>query len=857
MDAWSKTIEELIIKLETSVDTGLSEKEALSRLQEFGPNSITVKKKTSPWIILLRQFTNPIIYILIIAAGIAFFLGEFLDGWSIIAIVVLNSIIGFVQEMKAESSIDALESITSPRARVLRDGKQLTIDSVLICPGDILLLEAGDYVPADARFISTRQIQCDESILTGESLPVEKSSNVLKNETILAERINMTYAGTAVVNGSGSAVVVGTGKETEIGQIAKLMDDTVSEATPLQQKLEKVSRVLLLLGLVVIILVALIGLYHQWSLTEIVMTALAISIAAIPEGLPTVVTIALVMAIRRMSKKKALVRKMHSVETLGATDVICTDKTGTLTTGKMSVRETHPVVEQEIYQSIMILCNTASIEGEATGDTTEIALLQYAQNQNLNISAMNQAQPRQWEWSFDSNRKRMSVAVNNKGKTFIYSKGAPEAVLAVCYVNDKINTDALSKANEFSEKGMRVLAFAFREIQDTDFSKMGHSEAEKDLTFAGLIAITDPPREESIAAVKKCQESGIRVIMITGDHPRTAAAIAFELGIINSAQERVLTGIEMDKLSGMDLLTATQEVSVYARVSPENKLQLIESLKSQDLVVSMTGDGVNDALALKAASIGVAMGKGGTEVARQASSMILTDDNFATIVDAVEEGRAVNGNIKRTLQYLLSTNLAELLFILGSTIVGWPIPILPINLLWINLVTDGLPSLALAAERVPPHYLEESVKPSAKSFFDSSFYSEMIISGVIITMLGLIVYRYGLINFELLTARSYAFTFFVYAALFRSFANRSEIKTALEMRPNIYHLIACAIPFFFQIGMQYSPLLLDVFKMRAMSFRENLSLIGISLIPLIILEIYKVIVRIKKKNKKETYVVCQ
>ncbi|MFA5582583.1 MAG: cation-translocating P-type ATPase [Bacteriovoracaceae bacterium] len=847
MQAWAQSVDKLVSKLKTNIKVGLTSAEAQEILAEYGPNSIVVKKKTPAWIILARQFKNPVIYILIIASGIAFFLKEILDGWAILAIVVLNSIIGFVQELKAESSIDALESMSSPKAKVLRDSHITTIDSKNVCPGDILVLEAGDYVAADARLISTRQLSCDESILTGESLAVEKQAEVLDSKTILAERTNMTYAGTAIVTGTGRGIVVGTGKNTEIGKIAQLMDDTVSEITPLQKRLEKVSHVLLILGIVVILSVALIGIWREWTWTEIIMTSLSISIAAIPEGLPTVVTIALVMAIRRMASKKALVRKMHSVETLGTTDIICTDKTGTLTTGKMTVHETLPKVDKNIYEKIMILCNNASLENGGVGDTTEIALLDYAQKNGIDIGELKDLEPRQWEWSFESNRKRMSVAVRAGDQDLIYTKGAPEAILKVCNTDDSLFEEITKKADEYSGKGMRVLAFAYKEVNPSDYSSMKTEEAESNLIFAGLVAITDPPREESKEAVKKCIEAGIRVIMITGDHPRTAAAIAQEIGIHVNPSRPVLTGAEMDSLSEEEFLKAVKEVSVYARVSPENKLHLVNVLKDAGFVVAMTGDGVNDALALKAASIGVAMGKGGTEVARQASSMILTDDNFATIVDAVEEGRAVNGNIKRTLQYLLSTNLAELLFILLSTMAGMPIPLLPINILWINLVTDGLPSLALAAESVPPHYLEESRKPTAKSFFDQAFFVEMIVSGFFITVLGIGLYYYSLQKYDLLTGRSYAFTFFVYAQIFRSFANRSESKTFLEMRPNYYHLWACAIPLICQIIIQQFDILLDIFNMKALTLNENLALLAISLVPVSALEIVKFF---RSKNKK-------
>lgn len=428
MNPWSESVEEILTRLEVSRESGLTNLEAKKRLRQFGPNSIQVKKKTSAVVILLRQFKSPVIYILIAAALIALSLGEALDAGAIVAIVIINTLIGFVQELKAESSIDALESISSPKSKVLREGKLITIDSKELCPGDILSIEAGDYIGADARLLWTRQLTSDESILTGESLPVEKSQDVLGKETILAERINMVFAGTAITNGTASAVVTGTGRNSELGKIAALMDSTEVQSTPLQKKLERVSTLLLLLGLGVIVAVVLIGMWRGWGWTDIIMTALSISIAAIPEGLLTVVTIALVMAVRRMSHKKALVRKMHSVETLGTTDIICTDKTGTLTIGKMSVREVYSVVGDDIVESIMLFCNNASLQGEGTGDTTEIALLKYLQEHHKRAQ---KNESRVWEWSFESNRKRMSVASQKDGH-FISIPRGPQKPFLLC-----------------------------------------------------------------------------------------------------------------------------------------------------------------------------------------------------------------------------------------------------------------------------------------------------------------------------------------------------------------------------------------------------------------------------------------
>lgn len=839
--SWTTKSSTILTHFSVDPAKGLALHDVDRLLLEHGPNSLRLQKRVSRWNLLFKQLKNPVVYVLIIAAVIAFILGERLDGWAILSIVILNALIGLVQESKAESAIEALAAMSSPKGRVLREGNIKVVESETICPGDILILEAGDYVVADARIIQSRQLACDESILTGESLPVEKHSDPLQDGAPLAERFNMLYASTAISRGTAKAVVVSTGMNTEIGKIAELMEATQVGRTPLQLKLEMVSRKLLLVGGIVIILVIVIGLARGRELLEVVMSALSLSIAAIPEGLPTIVTVALVMAVRRMSKKKALVRKMDSVETLGATDIICTDKTGTLTTGKMVVRESYAhKIPPEDLKKTMVFCNNASLEGEGSGDTTELALLEFAKAAGTDVRTSGPEGRRLFEWSFDSGRKRMSVAVSTNDKSVIHVKGAPEAVILKCNLSPEEVLEINQKISEYSKKGMRVLAFASKETSQNEFKEMTSDEAESDLKFLGLVAMADPPRLETIESIRKCQASGIKIIMITGDHPLTAAAIAHELGIIKAPDERVLTGAEMDALSDEELKEISNEILVYARVSPENKLKLVDALKSKGHIVAMTGDGVNDAPALKTASIGVAMGKGGTEVARQASSIILTDDNFATIVDAVEEGRAVNGNIKRTLQYLLSTNLAELLFILTAAIVGWPVPLHPINLLWLNLVSDGLPALALAAEKVPEEYLQESNKPSAKSFFDPSFYREMTAVGVVITIMSLLVYRFGLNQFDALTARSLVFSFLVYSILLRSLSCRSDSKTFFEMKPNYYLLLAILTPLVFQLGMQQSDLLLDIFKIKALPIQTNLILLGLGMIPVTLVEIYKI-----------------
>ena len=840
--SWSNPSSEVISHLAVNPDLGLSESDSLNRLKKFGPNIIIFKKKKSRWFLFFKQLKNPMVYVLLVAFVVSLLLKEFLDGWAILSIVIINSLIGFFQEIKAESSIEALSLLTSPKARVLRDGKVLVVNSESISPGDILLFEAGDYVVADSRILVSHQLTSDESTLTGESLSVEKHSDPVHVESSLGDRKNMLFASTVISSGTAKAVVVTTGKNSEIGKIAKMVDLSDSQDTPLQIRLEAVSSKLLMVGVFVIGLVFIIGVIQGRDLLQVLLFALSLAVAAIPEGLPTVVTIALVMAVHRMAKKKALIRRLDSVETLGATDIICTDKTGTLTTGKMKVRESFSISAELADQLIhcMVLCNNASLDAKGLGDTTELALLLHAQNDGVDIKKLQHMNKRLYEWSFDSKRKRMSVASQYGADVIIFVKGAPESVFEKCCLTPEQISDLNQRVSHYSQKGMRLLAFAKKKSMTSHFEKIDSHKIEQDLEFLGLVAMADPPREETTQAIRKCQTSGIRIIMITGDHPETASAIAYELGIINLAHARVVTGLELDRMSRDKLLQVCEEVSVYARVSPENKLNLVNALKANGHIVAMTGDGVNDAPALKAASIGVAMGLNGTDVARQASSMVLTDDNFSTIVDAVEEGRGVNGNIKRTLQYLLSTNLAELLFILGATIVGWPIPLHPLNILWVNLVTDGLPSLALAAEKIPPDYLLNSHKPSPDSFFDKSFYWELILVSVLISGLSLGIYYYSLNHFNPLMARSISFSYLVYVVLLRSCSCRSSHKTFFEIKPNIYLILALSAPLVFQISFQQFDILLKIFQVTYLPLSTHLILVVLALIPVTLVELHKI-----------------
>ena len=857
---WARKADEILTEHQVTVDRGLGPDEANSRLEKFGPNILGTEKKVSRLSRLLHQFKSPVVIILIVATVISFALGETVDAVAILTIVIINSLIGFFQEIKAEAAVEALKKMSAPKGRVIRDGKIHEIPASQIVPGDILFLESGDFVAADARLIEARQVSADEAVLTGESIPVTKRTSPVEIETVVADRKNMLFAGTAVATGTARAIVTTTGLKTEIGKIASLLESTDKASTPLQLRLEEVSQKLLWACGVVVILVAILGYLHGEGWLEIAMTAISLSVAAIPEGLPTVVTLALALAIRRMTKKNAIVKHLPAVETLGSTSIICTDKTGTLTTGKMRVREVYTLqsdlrsVDENLQSEIelitsSVLCSNAApnSDGGHSGDPTEVALLVLAQNAGLDSGSLTRKYPRVFEWSFDSDRKRMSVACRHEDGILVHCKGAPESVISFCNLSTEERQKIVQNVEALSAKGRRLLAVARRNLPDS-IAELGTevpawSEVEKNLEFLGLVSIADPPRNESIRAVADCRAAGIKVVMITGDHPVTAKAIAGELGIVDKNFNGVLAGPELEKLSDSELREQVEKVAVYARVSPEHKLRIVRSWQALGHVVAMTGDGVNDAPALKQASIGVSMGRGGTEVARQASSMILTDDNFATIVSAVEEGRAIYGNIRRTIQYLLSGNLSEILIMLGAAIAGWPAPLAPIHLLWINLVTDGLPSLALAAEPVPKNFLKTTKRPSPENFFSRHFYKEMIFIGITISVMSLLVYGYSLKYEDETTARTHVFTFLVFAELFRSFACRSETQTVFQLGlfSNMYHIAAVMIPMIFQISLHHFPLFQNVFKVTHIGWTECILFLILTLIPVSALEIRKFI----------------
>jgi Ca2+-transporting ATPase len=860
---WSKPASEVLDVLKTSLTEGLSSHEAQKRLKTYGYNILKTEEKITPLERFLLQLKSPVVITLLIATVVSALVGDLVDAIAIFTIVLINAFIGYVQEAKADNAIEALKKLAAPLARVIRGGIIQEMRATEILLGDILVFESGDYIPADCRVIQASQLSADEALLTGESLPVNKDFFPITESAPLGERKNMLFAGTAVTTGTARVVVTATGMNTEIGKIAGMLESTEMAKTPLQGRLEQISNRLLIFCLLVVILVAILGVIHGEKGLDILMTAVSLAVAAIPEGLPTVVTLALVLGVQRMAKKNAIVRRLSAVETLGSTNVICTDKTGTLTTGKMRVREvfilSRGIVNEdsinaspEDFKKLMessVLCSNASLNTDdfATGDPTEVALLYLAKKHGLEIKQLNAVYPRLAEWSFDSDRKRMSVAVQAGSAVIIHSKGAPEAILPLCQLNEKDTAKILQGVEILSSQGRRILAIAvkvlpesFQEINLDNYKE--HTSVENNLTFLGLLSIADPPRQESILAIQECKAAGVRVVMITGDHPVTAKAIARELDIVEEDKfDQVMTGNELEKISAIELERQIEKIAVFARVSPEHKLKIIQAWQSKGNIVAMTGDGVNDAPALKQASIGISMGKGGTEVARQASSMILTDDNFATIVSAIEQGRAIYGNIRRTIQYLVSGNLAEILTVLGAALMGLPTPLAPIQLLWINLVTDGLPSLALAMEPVPKNVLKLTTKPTSNTFFDRKFYQETAFVGIITSVMTLAIYAYMLKTAGEEIAKTYVFSFLVFSELFRSFSCRSDHLTAFQMglASNFFHLAAVSIPVAFQIFLHHFDIFRALFKVEMIGWGDCLTLIALTLIPVTLIELKK------------------
>jgi Ca2+-transporting ATPase len=879
--------EEVCRRLEVDSNSGLSALEVARRLAANGPNELKEGKPISPWAILLGQFKSLIVWILIVAGVVSGLLGEAVDAIAILAIVVLNAIIGFYQEFNAEKSIAALKKMTAPQAKVRRDGKVISIPASGIVAGDIIELEAGDLVAADARLLETASLKCVESALTGESDSVEKQTGTLDQDDIpLGDRADMVFMGTSVATGQGGAVVVATGMNTEIGRIAGLMEEAGADAgTPLQQKLDFFGRILVWASLGIVALLFVLGLAREMKFFELFMTSVSLAVAAVPEGLPAVVTVALALGVMRMARRRALVRKLPAVETLGSTTVICTDKTGTLTVGEMTVRalyvagQTYEVTGQgyepngEVrfegksldarhagplleLANILVGCNNAHLALEdgiwrVIGDPTEGALLASGHKAGGNKERLERELPKHHEIPFDSDRKRRTVIrrmPNGRLRAFI--NGAPDILLSRCtkifmgsevrVMTEQDRQRISSQNGAMAQQALRVLGSAYRDLDESSPALLTPEEVERDLVFVGLAGMYDPPRAEAKEAVAKCRAAAIRVVMITGDHPHTATAIARELGIA-SADDAAIAGVELEKMSDQELRERVAKFAVYARVTAAHKLRIIRAWKATGAVVAMTGDGVNDAPAIKGADIGIAMGKSGTEVTKQASDMIITDDNFASIVAAVEEGRGIYDNIRKTLQYLLSGNTGELLLMTTCVVVGLPMPLLPIHLLWINLVTDGLPALCLATDPIDPNVMERRPRYRSESIMDRSFLGTMILTGFLTASVALAVYLYALRMETVEMARTHAFSVLVFAELLRSFGCRSETNPVwrISLLTNINLIIVVAASFGLQVWSHHNATLGGFLKTTSMPLADCLMLLGLGAIPLLILELVK------------------
>ncbi len=756
MKYYTKKIEEILSELKTSLN-GITFEEATNRLEKYGYNELSQKKPKTILQMFFEQMKDSMIIILLIASIVSFILGETAEGVVIIVIVFINAIISIVQEKKAADAIAALKNISAPNVKVIRNGEMEVISSKNLVVGDVVFIEAGDIVPADLRLFESSQLQIMEAVLTGESVPAYKDAKgILGDETSLGDMTNMAFSSTIVSYGTGKGIVVAIGMDTEVGKIAHMLNQTDDLDTPLKQKLNKIGKVLSIVGIIISIIIFIIGLLYGKDFVSVLMIAISLAISVIPEGLPATATIVMALGVQRMAKQNALIRKLPAVETLGSTTVICSDKTGTLTQNKMTVKEfalyedfinnkvktdNDKVSEKELLYAA-ILCNNATLESDKEiGDPTEIALLSFARNQGVDIK-----NPRVLELPFDSVRKRMT-SVNKFDDYVIYTKGAIDSILPLCtkvLVNGEekdINYDDIDKINSLcmssSKNAMRVLAFAkknVKQIPDKD-------DIEKELTFIGILSMIDPPREEVKQAIETCHKSGIKVIMITGDHVETALAITKQLNIYQEG-DLAISGNDLSKMTDEELDKVVLKTSVFARISPNDKLRIVNAIQRNKNIVAMTGDGVNDAPALKAADIGISMGKGGTDVARESSDMILLDDNFTTIEYAIKEGRRIYSNIQKVIQYLLAGNISEVLTIFVAMVANIGTPILAVHILIINLVTDTIPALALGIDPASSNIMEK--KPiKVGTLFEKGLIGRVIFHGIIISVITLIAYYIG------------------------------------------------------------------------------------------------------------------
>ncbi|MFA4885645.1 MAG: cation-translocating P-type ATPase, partial [Desulfotomaculaceae bacterium] len=860
---YSLTQQEVVERLRTDLKKGLSDREVKERAARFGPNELLKTPKTPLWVLFLNQFKDFMVLVLLAATAVSGFLGEYADAVTIMIIVVVNAVLGFVQEYRAERSLEALKKLTSPEARVIRNGQEHRVQTAELVPGDIVVLEEGDKVPADLRLLKTSSLEIEESALTGESLPVPKDVTALgQKDLALGDTFNMAYLGTVVTRGRGSGVVVHTGMATEMGQIAEMIQEVVQEVTPLQRRLSHLGRWLVSFCLLICAVVVVVGIWRGEDAYQMFLAGVSLAVAAIPEGLPAIVTVALAIGVQRMIKRHAIIRKLPAVETLGCATVICSDKTGTLTQNEMTVRELvlgadtievtgegyDPKGEfagmvdrhREHFSLLMkaaALCNNSLLERggisigglfrglvkgrparewSVLGDPTEGALLVMACKAGFWREKIELKEPREVELPFNSERKRMTVVCRQPaGSLLAYVKGATDVILDLCThvykkglavpLSNREREEILAANASLAEKALRVLAFAYRELPagTGDFKE---EQIEKRLIYLGMAGMIDPPRPAAVKAVQTCRRGGIKVVMITGDHQLTARAIAREMGIL-SGKGMILTGHDLDAMSDREFFEQVGRASVFARVSPRHKLKIVRALKQSGHVVAMTGDGVNDAPAVKEADIGVSMGITGTDVTKEASAMVLTDDNFSSIVAAIEEGRGIYDNIRKFIRYLLSCNAGEVLTMLIAVLAGLPLPLVPIQILWMNLVTDGLPAMALGVDPIDRDIMARPPRHPRESVFSHGMAWRIASSGMVIGAGTLLSFWIGSRLGDIDLARTMAFNTIVFTQLFYVFTCRSEFHTILEVGlfTNPFLVGAVLISTALQLGVDYLP----------------------------------------------------
>jgi Ca2+-transporting ATPase len=927
----SEPIEHLADTLDTHMQLGLTDQQVWERLGRYGLNELKERPRAGFLRLLLSQFDNFLVILLIVASGISLALGETIDAVAILAIVILNAALGVIQETRAEGALAALRKMAAPNAMVIRNGCEEVIPARDLVPGDIVVLEAGNYVPADLRLMESVNLRVNESALTGESVPVQKDARLTLDKDIpIGDRANSAFMSSMITYGRGRGVVTATGMHTQIGLIAGMLQSYEEEPTPLQHRLDELGRMLGVMTLIICGVIFVIGIVrdtepyqavtqgllaylrqHQMQIVELFMTAVSLAIAAVPEGLPAVVTICLTLGMQRMVRRHALIRRLNAVETLGCATVICSDKTGTLTQNEMTVvggwtgegefqvvgEGCAPVgcfqrsekafdpsrdADASMLLRIAVLCNDAHLEesGEAeggktwrmVGDPTEGALMVAAAKAGFLRKDLEQASPREGEIPFDSERKRMitihprpaSPAAGQGAEPWVaYMKGAPDVVMDLCGrileggeekpLSAEKRRAILETNHAMASRALRVLGFAYRPIASIPAVEDGEA-IEKEMVFVGLLGMIDPPRPEVAAAVALAQEAGIRTVMITGDYPDTARAISSQIGLL-SADHRLLSGAELDGLSDAGLSEIVDEVDVYARVSPQHKVRIVEALRSRGHVVSMTGDGVNDAPALKRANIGVAMGITGTDVSKETADMVLTDDNYSSIVAAVEEGRIIYANIRKFIYYLISCNIGEILIVFLSMLAGLPLPLRPIQLLWLNLVTDGAPALALGMEKGEPDIMKQPPRPAREPLINREMVVGVIVQAIVMTIAVLGVFLISLQRFpgNLAAAQTVAFATLICSEILRAFTSRSERLSILSigLASNSWMLLAAGSSFLLLLAVIYIPFFDPIFHTTMLGWQDWLMMLPFILLSSVAAEIHKVFLRRKRPSSTQ------